>query len=174
MFDVRRSIIARAALPVVALAITAAVSTPAAAQRLSASVRTAAVEKVIPTMLDARRLADEGRWRDARDAYDAIIGDLRITGSYPKDALQELANLKYLMSDARGAALTWEDLGGTAETFGDPATELDARFKAALLFQESHDKRAVALQVARIRQLLKSPVIPDDAKERVERQIRNY
>mgnify|MGYP003335908023 FL=1 len=110
----------------------------------------------------------------ARAAYDAIIVDLRITGSYPKDALQELANLKHLMNDVHGAALTWEDLAGTAETFGDPATELDARFKAALLFQESHDKRAVALQVARIRQLLKSPVIPDDAKERVERQIRNY
>ena len=41
----------------------------------------------------------------ARAAYDAIIVDLRITGSYPKEALQELANLKHLMNDARGAAL---------------------------------------------------------------------
>jgi hypothetical protein len=174
MFDVRTSRIARAALPVVALAITAAFATPAAAQHLNASVRTPAVDKVIPTMLDARRLVDEGRWRDARDAYDAIIGDLRVTGSYAKDALRELANLQYLMDNAHGAANTWEELGGMAETFGDPATELDARFKAALLFQEAHDKRAVALQVARIRQLLKSPVIPDEAKAQVERQIRNY
>ena len=173
MFAIRTSRIAGAALPVVALAITAALATPAAAQHLNASGRTAAVEKVIPTMIDARRLVEEGRWRDARDAYDAIIGDFRITGSYPKDALQELANLKYVMEDVRGAANTWEDLGGTAETFGDPATELIRLAETRgvdLIAMSTHGHRFLndlvrGTTVSKVRHMVKIPVLLLRAQE---------
>ena len=40
-----------------------------------------------------------------------------------------------------------------------------------VLFQETHDKRAVALQLPRIKALLKSPVIAAETKAAVSRRI---
>ena len=129
------------------------------------------VGPIIPTVQEAQRLAEEGRVVEARKAYHSIIDNARITRDYVRDALEGLANLHYGTGNVRGAAQTFDELAGEAETFGDGTTELTARFKAALLFQETHDKRAVALQVARIKVLLKSPVIPAETREAIAKRM---
>lgn len=159
------------ALSVLALS---AMATPAKAQQFTAAVRPVSVTRTTPTVDQARRMVETGHWKEAREAFTAIAADCHVRGDYAKDALLELAQLKYMMDDVRGAAMAYEELGGEADIYGDPVTEIDARFKAALLYQESHDKRAVSLQVARVRQLMKSPAIDDETKSNIERRIRNY
>ena len=152
------------------------VTSPAAAQRLRSSaaphpVSYVSVSPVIPTVRDARQLVTDGKWKEARAAYGTIIDNDRVRGDYSKEALQELANLKYPMDDVRGAARAYEELGVQAEIFADPVTELDARFKAALLYQETHDKRNVALQMPRIKALLKSPAIAAETKAAIAKKV---
>lgn len=154
------------------------VTSPAAAQQLQLrsaaaphAVSYATVSAVIPTVDDARQLVKDGKWKEARTAYGTIIDNDRVRGDYSRSALEELANLKYMMDDVRGAARAYEELGVQAEIFADPATELDARFKAALLYQETHDKRNVALQMPRIKALLKSPVIAAETKAAIAKKI---
>lgn len=125
----------------------------------------------IPTIDEAEQLVVDGRLREARGAFGSIIDNARVRGDYMPRALEGFANVKYMLEDVRGAARAYEDLGGAAETYGDPVTELNARFKAALLFQETHDKRAVALQTVRIKQLLKSPAIAQETRDAIAKRI---
>ena len=138
------------------------ISLPSSVGRASAS---------IPTIDEAQQLVVDGRIKEARGAFGSIIDNARIRGDYMPRALEGFANVKYMLEDVRGAARAYEDLGGAAETYADPVTELNARFKAALLFQETHDKRAVALQTVRIKQLLKSPAIAQETRDAIAKRI---
>ena len=131
--------------------------------------RTAAV---IPTIEEAQQLVVDWRLREARTAFESIIDDARIRGDYMPRALEGYANVKYMLEDVRGAARAYEDLGGAAETYGDPDTELNARYKAAMLYQETHDQRAVTIQVVRIKQLLKSPAILQEQRDAIAKLLR--
>lgn len=164
----RRMLLA-AVIPAAATLLAAA---PAAAQGFAAAVRPVAIAHATPSVGDARRLVQEGRWKEARSAFGAIVDDARTRGEYAKDALLELARLRYMMDDVRGAAQTYEELGAQAETYGDPATELEARFDAAILYQEAHDRVAMSPQLKRVQQLLKSPAIGDSLKETVSSRIK--
>jgi hypothetical protein len=166
---------AAVAAAVAALAVSTASTAGAQDLRFaSRSTSTANVGATIPTVDEARQLVADGKWKDARSAFNSIVDNARVKGDYAREALEELANLKYLMEDVHGAAQTFEQLGAEAEIYGDPATEIDARFKAAVLFQEAHDKRAVALQMPRIKALLKSPVISDATRENITKRIARY
>jgi hypothetical protein len=174
MYATQRLFTAASAVIALTVAFTAADVSSAGAAQLHLTGRPATLVNagpIIPTVQEAQRLAEEGRVNEALKAYHSIIDNARITRDYVRDALEGLANLHYGTGNIRGAAQTFDELGGVAETFGDGTTELTARFKAALLFQETHDKRAVALQIARIRVLLKSPAIPAETREAIAKRM---
>jgi len=174
MFATRR-MLAAASTAFAALALTAAsTASVAGAQQARLADRPAAYVRAgapIPTVGEARRLAEEGRPKEALKAYTTIVENARITNDYPRESLEAIGHLKYGMDDLRGAAQAFEELGGQAEIFGDPETELTSRYRAALLYQETRDRRGVALQVARIKFLLKSPVVSAATRDAIAARI---
>jgi hypothetical protein len=158
-----------------AAALALAISSPAGAQetRLS-STRVPAgfvFAPSFPTVADAQRMFEEGRWKDARRTYDEIVQRAFADGEYNPKALEGRAQLQYITDDVRGAAKTFATLAEQASKFGDPETELQAHFKAAVLFQESRDLRNSALHVPRIKALLKSPVVSDSARAAISKLV---
>jgi hypothetical protein len=154
-------------------AIALAIASTAGAQetRLSANPIPAMRSSGNPTVEDAQRLFDEGRWKDARRTYDEIVQRAMKDGEYNPKALEGRAQLQYITDDTRGAAKTFAQLAEQASKFGDPETELQAHFKAAILFQETRDYRNSALHVPRIKALLKSPVVAAATREAISKLI---
>ena len=157
----------------VALAAIALAISPAGAQetRLASRTVTAPDIPVSPTLEDAKRLFDEGKWKDARRTYDAIVERAIAEGEYVPRALEGRAQMQYITDDVRGAAKTFAELAAQASKFGDPETELTAHFSAALLYQEARDLRSAALHVPRIRALLKSPVVAEGKRVMIQKRM---
>jgi hypothetical protein len=151
-----------------------AVSSTAAAQgtQLASNLIPAARSvRSHPTVEDAKRLFDEGRWKDAKRTYDEITQRAIEDNAYEPKAFEGRAQMQYIMDDVRGAARTYAQLAEQASKFGDPETELQAHFKAALLFQEGRDYRNQALHIPRIKALLKSPVIAESTREAIAKRV---
>ncbi|HVZ48831.1 MAG TPA: hypothetical protein VG916_08615 [Gemmatimonadaceae bacterium] len=144
---------------------TAAVAPPAATTPATRA------HPVSPAVDDARRLYEEGRWREARQAFDRAVDAAKAEGEYGRDALEGLAIVRYMLDDVRGAARSFDELGERAAAYGDPDTELTAFFKSALLYQEAGDRVSAAARVPRIKTLLKSPVISDATRRMVQDRI---
>src|SRR5262245_60762270 len=81
-----------------------------------------------PTVDDAKRLFEEGRWKDARKTYDEVAARAEAEGEYVPAALEGRAQLQYIGDDVRGAARTFAQLAGIASKYGDPEKELTASF----------------------------------------------
>jgi hypothetical protein len=124
-----------------------------------------------PTVEDAKRLFEEGRWKDARRTYDEIVDRAIAANEYNPAALKGRAQLQYITDDIRGAAKTFARLAEQASKFGDPETELQAHFNAAILFQEVRDYRNSTLHVPRIKALLKSPVVAEATRASIAKLI---
>jgi hypothetical protein len=171
MFATRRAVFALAAIA--ALALAAAPSAQAQTTHFASVATPIAIapHAISPGVKDAKRLFEEGRWREARRAYEEAVDVARNSGDYDPDALTGLANLKYIMEDVRGAAATFDELGQQAAKYGDPETELTAFFNSALLFQEAKDSRGAAARVSQIKALLKSPVISEQTREMVAKRV---
>jgi hypothetical protein len=157
---------------IVLAAIALAIS-PAGAQETRLAPRAVSTIEVPvnPTIDDARRLFDEGKWKDARKAYDVIVERSIASGDYEPRALEGRAQMQYITDDVRGAAKTFADLAAQASKFGDPETELTAHFSAALLYQEARDFRNASLHVPRIKSLLKSPVVAEETRAAIAKRI---
>jgi hypothetical protein len=170
----RRSSFRATAIMTAAAVITtlAAASSPVLAQaRAFKSTPAPAITRVTNPIDDARRLFEEGRWKEARSAYERATRDARVQGEYGREAFEGFANLQYAFDDVKGAARTFDELGERASAFGDPETELVAFFKSALLFQEAGDRVSAGTRVPRIKTLLKSPVISEATRKMVEERI---
>jgi hypothetical protein len=156
-----------------ATAFALAITSTAGAQetKLSANPVPALRTPSIPTVEDARRLFDEGRWKDARRTYDEIVQRAMAAGEYNPQALEGRAQLQYITDDIRGAAKTFAQLAEQASQFGDPETELQAHFKSAILFQETRDYRNAAIHIPRIKALLKSPVVSEATRAQIAKLI---
>jgi hypothetical protein len=172
MFVSRKLFLAAAAATTLGVSsIAGAQATQLASQPIPIALKAFPSHPGNPTVQDAKRLFDEGHWREAKKAYESAIDDARDRGDYAPEALAGLANLKYIMDDVRGAALAFDELGQQAAKFGDPETELTAYFNSALLFQEVKDGRNAAVRVPRIKALLKSPVISAQTREMVAKRV---
>ena len=158
------------AVTAMALAVT---STAAAqgTQLASSPVPTVRSVPSSPTVEDAKRLFDEGRWKDARRMYDEIAQRAIEENVYEPKAFEGRAQLQYVTEDVRGAAKTYAQLAEQASKYGDPETELQAHFKAALLFQEVRDYRNQSIHIPRIKALLKSPVIAQETRAAIAKRV---
>jgi hypothetical protein len=123
--------------------------------------------RLVAGMAEAERLETTGRQADARRSYRKLIADELSAGEYPSEAMWRLANAYFADDNELGAARELDRLADAAMFFGDPATELRARFDAALLYSRHDLPARAAAHVQRVRALLKSPVID----ERTRRSI---
>lgn len=149
-----------------------AAGSPARGQTRAFAVTGAArTHAVNPAVDDAQRLYEQGRWKDARRAFERAATTAKEEGEYGREAFVGLANAQYMLDDTRGAARTLDELGDRAAAYGDPDTELTAYFKSALLYQAAGDLRSAAARVPQIKTLLKSPVIADATRRMVEERL---
>jgi hypothetical protein len=166
---------ARLAAAVAAAAVAAAPAALTAQQHLYPAF---ALPRLAPTIaLTARgagpadQLAVEGRFREAAKLYRKAAAARSAAGEYAREELLGLAAAQFALNDIRGTARTLDELADQAAAFGDPETRLTSLFQAALLHQQLHAKAEVADHVARIRPLLKSPVIPANVRQEISARL---
>ena len=127
--------------------------------------------RLAAAMARAERLEASGRQADARRAYrDAISAELE-AGDYPAEAMWRLANAYFADDNEVAAARELDRLAEAAQNFGDPATELRARFEAAVLYARHENPAAAAAHLQRVRTLLKSPVIDERTRRSIASRI---
>lgn len=160
-----------------ALTIVAAAATPAVAQgttaRLGALPITGAPSAPDPARVSAQlatadSLAFAGRNGEARGRYRQLIDEQRAGGQYPREALWHLANSYLEVNESDRVASIMDELATAAAMFGDPTTELNATFEAGVLYQRMRLPTKAADRLARVKELLQSPAISDEAKRQVE------
>jgi hypothetical protein len=122
-------------------------------------------------MAEAERFEAAGRPADARRAYRRLISTELEAGDYPAEAMWRLANSYFASDDELGAARELDRLAEAASLFGDPATELRARFEAAALYSRNHEPERMAVHLQRVRALLKSPVIDERTRRSISARI---
>lgn len=106
-----------------------------------------------------------GNAKKARAIYRKLIEEQRRAGEYAKLPLWDLALHYYYENDTRNAALTLDELAREANRFGDPSMELRALFESTSMWAKRKEVQDGADRVARINDLLKSPVIADAEKQ---------
>ncbi len=165
----------RLAAAVAAAAVAAAPAALSAQQHLYPSF---ALPRLAPTIaLTAResgpadQLAVEGRFREAAKLYRQTADSHVAKGEYAREELLGLAAAHFALNDLRATARTLDELAEQAAAYGDPETRLTSLFQAALLHQQLHAKTEVAEHVAKIRPLLKSPVIPASVRQEIGARI---
>ncbi|HVT38871.1 MAG TPA: hypothetical protein VHE78_07495 [Gemmatimonadaceae bacterium] len=161
------SVIAAALLPAPAGAQTEAASH--AARSAPAPVATLGASPA--ALLDARRLFEQGRFKDARRAFRTLAAEQRAAGEYPVDALRGLSRAEFALNDDRATATTLDELAAAASQFGDPETRLRSLFDAALLWQGLGYGDYVASRLGDIQLLLKSPAIGEETRKDIAARI---
>ena len=163
---------------VLALLITAAAPLTAAGQSSARlDQRSFAPPRPIdPTIFRARMAAADslsylGRLNEARRSYRAIADEQLAAGAYAGDALWHLANSFYGDDDNRAAAVL-DELASTAARFGDPTMEINATFESAIIYQRVHQGTRAATRLGRVKELLQSPAISDDAKAAIVARLK--
>lgn len=149
------------------LALIMAPATATASHPLDATPRSAVVDTVRlrAELQRASEATYQGNVKKARAIYRKLIEEQRRAGEYAKLPLWDLALHYYYGDDTRNAALTLDELAKEANRFGDPATELRALFESTSMLAKRKELRDGADRVARINDLLKSPVIADAEKQ---------
>jgi hypothetical protein len=127
--------------------------------------------RFVAAMAEAERFEAAGRTADARRAYRKLISDELDAGEYPTEAMWRLANAYFADDNELGAARELDRLADAASSFGDPATELRARFESAVLYSRHHEPARVAAQLERVRALLKSPAIDEHTRQSISARI---
>jgi hypothetical protein len=159
-----------------AMAIIAASVTPVAAQG-TARLSTLSINgmpgapdpaRVSAQLATADSLAFAGKNGEARARYREIIEQLRSAGQYPREALWHLANSYLESNESDRVAGIMDELAAAAAKYGDPTTELNANFESAVLYQRMRYPTKAADRLNRVKELLQSPAITDDAKRQVE------
>lgn len=112
-----------------------------------------------------------GNAKKARAIYRKLIEEHRRAGEYAKLPLWDLALHYYYQDDTRNAALTLDELVKEANRFGDPGTELRALFESTSMLAQRKELTNGAERVARINDLLKSPVIADAQKQEIRSRM---
>lgn len=112
-----------------------------------------------------------GNAKKARAIYRKLIEEHRRAGEYAKLPLWDLALHYYYQDDTRNAALTLDELVKEANRFGDPGTELRALFESTSMLAKRKELTNGAERVARINDLLKSPVIADAQKQEIRSRM---
>jgi hypothetical protein len=168
-------IVSRARLVAAAAAAAVAAAPAAAQQHLYPSY---ALPRLAPTIAltmrddgPAEQLVVEGRFRDAARLYREAATRRTDAGEYAREDLLGLAAAQFAVNDVRGTARTLDELAERAATFGDPETRLKSLFQAALLHQELRAKAEVAEHIARIKPLLKSPVIAEAVRQEIASRL---
>lgn len=123
---------------------------------------------------DADRYTVDGRLHDARRLLREVIAIERRGGAYTAPALRRLANVEFALNRPLVAASVLEEVAFAANAAGDPQTEIEALVDAMVLYaQEGHRSRAARLR-PRAEQLLQSPVIPSELRERLARHLNTH
>lgn len=149
------------------LALVMAPATATASHPLHATARSAVVDTVRlrAELQRANEATYSGNAKKARAIYRKLIEEHRRAGEYAKLPLWDLALHYYYVNDTRNAALTLDELTKEANRFGDPGTELRALFESTSMWAKRKELTDGADRVARINDLLKSPVIADAEKQ---------
>ena len=154
------------------------VAAPAAARTtgsLSATrgstLRVSGASIASPTLADARRLTEEGRYKDAQKAYRAIISQKREAGEYSADAMRGLAQVEFALGNLRATATALDDLADAAGHFGDPETQVTSLFQAALTDQDLKNREQVTEHLAKIRSRRKAAAISEETRRDVVSRI---
>ena len=127
--------------------------------------------RVANAIAEAERLAAIGRVADAGRRLRDAIGQQQAAGEYPGSAMWHLANVYYGDGREIDAARVLDDLGDAASEFGDPVTELRARFESAVIYSHHGLSDRVVAQLAHVRKLLLSPVVDDATKLNVRERM---
>jgi hypothetical protein len=127
--------------------------------------------RLVIGMAEAERLEAAGRQADARRVYRKLISEELDAGEYPSEAMWRLANAYFADDNELGAAHELDQLADAALSFADPATELRARFEAAVLYSRHNEPARAAAHVQRVRVLLKSPAIDERTKRSISARI---
>ncbi|MBI3568503.1 MAG: hypothetical protein HY084_09935 [Gemmatimonadetes bacterium] len=149
---------------------------PATAQSASALAASRALPAYIATdravsIADAQRLVEQGRLRDARNAFRRVALEQMDAGEYAAEALNGLARTEFALNDLRATASTLDLLASEAARFGDPEVRLRSLVEAALTYQDLGDRQKVADLVPAIQALLKSPVISEATRRDVASRL---
>jgi hypothetical protein len=127
--------------------------------------------RLVAGMAEAERFEAAGRSADARRTYRKLISDELGAGEYPLEAMWRLANAYFADDNEVDAARELDRLADAASHFGDPATELRARFESAVLYSRHNEPLRVAAHLDRVRALLKSPAIDENTRRSISARI---
>ncbi|MFI5311872.1 MAG: tol-pal system YbgF family protein [Gemmatimonadales bacterium] len=116
-------------------------------------------------LADARRLMEEGKFKEARRTYRAIVDEQRAAGEYPVDALRGVVQAEFALKNDRATAIALDELAEAASLFGDPETRIRSLFQAALVYQQLNMRTHVVDRLGEIRALLKSPAISAETRK---------
>jgi hypothetical protein len=127
--------------------------------------------RLVTAIAEAERFEAAGRTAEARRAYRKVIADELEAGEYPVEAMWRLANSYFADENEVAAARELDRMAEAASRFGDPATELRARFESAVLYARHGEPARVAEHLERVRALLKSPAIDENTRRSVAARI---
>ncbi len=141
------------------------------AVRGSSRLTYAEASALVSRTVEADRLILAGQLQEATRILREVIRAQREAQSYPRAAMQRLAHAQYALDDVPQAARTLLTLADEARAVSDPVTEFDALVDASVLYQALGDPTYQAAIGTRIKQLLNSPAIPAETRERVTRTL---
>jgi hypothetical protein len=126
---------------------------------------------IAATLAAANDFVRLGRVREAMRSFHSVAVEQRAAGDYPAEALRRLASLQFGLEQELEAAHTLDELASAAQEFGDPATQLQSLFDAAIIYQKLKMNDRVPERVRQINQLLKSPAIDQQLRSEIASRL---